>query len=346
MKSDPETRTTDPTSSGFSRLKVFLALSRTPHGILDIATPALGALLWLGGFPPAGVVALGLLTAFAGYTAVYALNDVVDYRVDREKVRQGFLRESGGDLDAVYVRHPLAQGLLRLEEALLWTGGWALTALIGAYLLNPVWAVIFLAGGLLEAIYCLLLRVSYLRTLVSGGVKTLGAIAAVFAVDPIPSAGFLAVLFLWIFFWEIGGQNIPNDWTDLREDLRLRAQTVPVRFGLVGSIRLIVASLVLAMGMSLVLFWMTPNTLGAQYLAGSLLAGAFLLLLPAQPVYVIRLLPHILIRHHSSIRLHTYIISSLYLLPCKHFLQPLRIRPVPRYLLLYRLSLPIPFLIP
>ena len=267
--------------TGMSRFKLFLALSRTPHGILDMATPALAAVLWLGGFPPAGVVALGLLTAFAGYTAVYALNDLVDFRVDREEARQVTLQESGGDLDAIFVRHPLAHDLLSLQEAALWTGGWALTALIGAYLLNPMCAMIFLAGGLLEAIYCLLLRVTYLRTLVSGTVKTLGAIAAVFAVDPVPSLGFLAVLFLWIFFWEIGGQNIPNDWADLQEDLRLRAKTIPVEFGLGGSIRLIAASLLLAVAMSIVLFWMTPHRLGYPYLAGSLLAGYFLLLLPA-----------------------------------------------------------------
>jgi 4-hydroxybenzoate polyprenyltransferase len=276
---------TRPALTGISRLKLFLALSRTPHGILDMATPALAALLWLGGFPSAGVIALGLLTAFAGYTAVYALNDLVDYRVDKEEARQVTLQESGGDLDAVFVRHPLAHDLLSMEEALLWTGGWALTALIGAYLLNPMCAMIFLAGGLLEAIYCLLLRVTYLRTLVSGVVKTLGAVAAVFAVDPVPSLGFVAVLFLWIFFWEIGGQNIPNDWADMQEDLRLRAKTIPVEFGLRGSILLIVASLLLAVAMSLVLFWMTPNGLGYQYLAGSLLAGLFLLLLPAYKLY-------------------------------------------------------------
>jgi 4-hydroxybenzoate polyprenyltransferase len=276
---------TGPRLGVISRLKLFLALSRTPHGVLDMATPALAALLWLGGFPSAGVVALGLLTAFAGYTAVYALNDVVDYRVDKEEARQVTLQESGGDLDAIFVRHPIAHGLLSLQEAILWTAGWALTALIGAYLLNPFCAMIFLAGGLLEAIYCLLLRVTYLRTLVSGVVKTLGAVAAVFAVDPIPSLGFVAVLFLWIFFWEIGGQNIPNDLTDLQEDLRLRAKTVPVEFGLANSIRFVGASLLLAVGLSMVLYWMTPYELGPQYLAGSLLAGLFLLLLPAYKLY-------------------------------------------------------------
>jgi 4-hydroxybenzoate polyprenyltransferase len=64
--------------SGFARLKLFLALSRTPHGLLDLATPLLAALLWLGHLPPGDVTALGILGAFAGYTAVYALNDIVD----------------------------------------------------------------------------------------------------------------------------------------------------------------------------------------------------------------------------------------------------------------------------
>jgi 4-hydroxybenzoate polyprenyltransferase len=63
-----------------SNLKLFLALSRTTHGVLDLAAPALSALLWLGQFPSPWIVAIGLLTAFSGYTAVYALNDLVDYR--------------------------------------------------------------------------------------------------------------------------------------------------------------------------------------------------------------------------------------------------------------------------
>ena len=61
-----------------------------------------------------------------------------------------------------------------------------------------------------------------LRAVVSGMVKTMGPIAAVFAVDPQPSFAFLTVLFLWLFFWEIGGQNIPNDVSDLDEDISLK----------------------------------------------------------------------------------------------------------------------------
>ena len=86
-----------------SGLKLFFALSRTPHGLIDIANPALGALLCLGTFPPVQTVILGLITVFSGYTAVYALNDVVDYRTDREKVRLGGYGDSDDFIDGVEI---------------------------------------------------------------------------------------------------------------------------------------------------------------------------------------------------------------------------------------------------
>ena len=70
-----------------ARLKHFLALSRTPHGMLDMATPGLAALLYLTRFPSPAIVVIGLMTAFAGYTAIYAFNDIVDYRSDLKKCR-------------------------------------------------------------------------------------------------------------------------------------------------------------------------------------------------------------------------------------------------------------------
>ncbi len=268
--------------SGFSRIKLFLALSRTPHALLDLATPALAAMLWLGAIPSPPIVALGFLTAFAGYTAVYALNDVVDYRVDREKIQNCGLPCSGHDLDAVYVRHPLAQGLLSLKEAILWVSAWGGIALVGALILNPVCALVFLAGCAAETVYCLMLRVSHLRILVSGLVKTAGGIAAVFAVEPDPTFGFLLVLFLWLLSWEIGGQNVPNDLADLDQDRDLQARTVPVHFGAPDAVRIVRFSLAAAIGFSLLLFWATPARLGGLYLPGALAVGVVLLLLPAR----------------------------------------------------------------
>jgi len=270
---------------GLARLKLFWALSRTPHGLLDMATPGLSAMLWLGLLPPAEVVGLGLITAFSGYTAVYALNDVVDCRVDRKKIQGSGLRNSDHDLDAVYVRHPMAQGMLGYREGILWMAGWALLALVGSYLLNPVCTLIFLTACLLETVYCLLLKVSYLRGLISGVVKNSGGIAAVYAVDPNPAPLFLAVLFLWLFLWEIGGQNIPNDWADLEEDRRLRARTIPVRFGPEGSATIIYSSLAVASALSLVMFWVSPAKLGLPYLAGALFSGFYFLVLPAHRLF-------------------------------------------------------------
>jgi 4-hydroxybenzoate polyprenyltransferase len=263
-----------------TKLKYFLALSRTPHGILDLATPALAALLWQGSIPPPRVILLGLVTAFAGYTAVYALNDLVDYRHDRKKMERGGFGQAGTDLDALMVRHPLAQGLLAINEAVLWTTAWAIIALLGAYLLNPFCIFVFLGAALLETLYCLLWNTSPLRTLVSGAVKTAGPMAAAFAVDPHPSPVFLLILFLWLFFWEIGGQNVPNDWADLEQDRFFKAKTIPIQLGTEWARTIIILSLVLAVVLNGILMGLTR--LGGETLpmAASLGVGVYLLLIP------------------------------------------------------------------
>jgi 4-hydroxybenzoate polyprenyltransferase len=268
-------------SSGLSRLKLFWALSRTPHGLLDMCTPAFGALLWLGHFPSIHVIAIGLITAFAGYTAVYALNDVIDYKVDKEKAAAGGFSELESDLDSVLVRHPMAQGLLSLKEGIFWVLAWALVALIGAYLLNPVCVLIFLGGCILETVYCFLWRISPFRTFVSGAVKTSGAIAAVFAVDSSPSPMYLSFLFLMLFFWEIGGQNIPNDWGDIEEDRRMNAQTIPVCWGLRRSNVIILLTIILTLGMNAVIFYFTRTRFEFGFVVLALIVGCYLLLFPA-----------------------------------------------------------------
>ena len=267
--------------TGLSRLKLFLALSRTPHVLLDIATPAFAALLWLGDFPPLKVILIGIVTAFAGYTAVYALNDLIDSRVDREKIQQADPGEPGDYLDAPSIRHPIAQGALSFKKGLLWVLAWAALAGIGAFLLNPVCVVIFAVACAMEILYCLLLRVTHLRSLVSGVVKSSGGIAAVFAVEPHPSLFFLMFLFLWLFFWEIGGQNVPNDWTEMKVDRRIGAKTLPVRFGPEGTSILIIGSLFMTVILAILLFWLTSGHLELPFVLASLVVGVYLLIVPA-----------------------------------------------------------------
>jgi 4-hydroxybenzoate polyprenyltransferase len=243
--------------------------------------PAFAALLWLGRFPPCEVLLVGLLTTFAGYTAVYALNDVVDYRVDREKAAAGGLAAAGSDIDGVIVRHPMAHGLISFTEGCLWALFWSVVALIGAFILNPVCVFIFVGGCVCETVYCRLWRVSPYRTLVSGAVKTSGAMAAVFAVDPAPAPGFLSALFLALFFWEIGGQNVPNDMTDIEEDRQMMARTIPVCFGVDRSIAIAVASLSAAVLINPVVFQLAALPRKGFFSLLALAVGCYLLLWPA-----------------------------------------------------------------
>ncbi len=261
-------------------LKYFFALSRTPHGILDLATPAIAALLWQGSFPSLRVVLIGLLTAFAGYTAVYAVNDLMDYHPDKKKLEKGILDDGRGDLDALVVRHPLARGFLTYKEGLFWAMAWSLPALIGAYLLNPFCLLFFLIGCILEMSYCLLWNTSPFRSLISGTVKTVGGLAAVFAVDPHPSPVFLILLFLWVFFWEIGGQHLPNDWVDMEEDRLVQAKTIPVVLGTTWANIIIFPSLLLVVGLNGVLLELSPLRGPFITLIACLGLGIYLLLWP------------------------------------------------------------------
>jgi len=265
---------------GLARMKLFLALSRTPHGLLDLATPLLAAILWRGGLPPWTTIILGIVAAFAGYTAVYALNDIVDYRSDRAKLKRSNPDRQAGYLDAALVRHPLAQGLLSFPAAVGWAVIWAMISLTCAWLLNPVCAMLLVAGCILETFYCLLLRVSQLRVLVSGVVKTLGGLAAVFAVDPEPDQLFLLLLFGWLFFWEIGGQNVPADWHDLEEDTALDARTIPVRYGPRLASVIALGSLIVSLILSGIFLGQAPVAQPLIIQAATLVAGFFLLLLP------------------------------------------------------------------
>lgn len=257
----------------------FLALSRSTHGVLDIAMPGFAALLWLGAFPPLPVLGVALLTALAGYTAIYALNDLVGVKVDREKFA-GTGINTGYSVEASALRYPIAQGKLGFASALLWFAVWYLLALVGAWWLNPFLAVIVLAAPVLEILYCKLLKVGWWRVFVSGLVKALGPVAAVLVVVPAPDPGLLALMVAWLMCWEIGGQNIPADWNDVEEDRRVGAKTIPLVFGPRIAAAAVLVALLATTALSLLLPTMSPLPLGWPYLGATLAAGVFLLLLP------------------------------------------------------------------
>ncbi len=263
------------------RIRPFWALSRTPHLLLDMAAPILAALLALGGFPSPGILVLGAITAFAGYTAVYALNDVVDYHADVARRNIDKQHPAAPYLDDILTRHPMAAGTISMVQGVFWVVLWSAVALIGAYRLNPVCMWIFVGGVGLEIVYCRLWTVTPLRTLVNGVVKSCGPLAAVFAVLPAPPVTFLVILFFWVSAWEIGGQNIPADWTDIEEDRHFNARTIPVVLGPDRSATIAGLALAAAFLLSLGLCIASPLTVPPVFLLGLVGINIYFLLIPA-----------------------------------------------------------------
>ena len=262
-------------------VRKFFGLSRMTHSILDVAHPAVGALLVLGAFPSVGTVVIGLLAAFAGFTAVFALNDVMDRRVDCEKMAKFSGAKDCFDIDSVGYRHPIAQGALSFNAALGWVIAWGAASLVLAFLLRPLCAALLVGAMLLEVGYCRLLRVTHWKGILSGSMVAVGGLAGVYAVTVTPPLAFVAAFFVWAFAWEVGCRNIPNDWSDIEEDADLGVRTVPVRYGRRAASWISFALLCLTVAASLLFPLVAPTRHGLIYLAGALAAGAFLLIIPA-----------------------------------------------------------------
>ncbi|TAN14042.1 MAG: ubiquinone biosynthesis protein UbiA [Burkholderiaceae bacterium] len=282
-------------------MKRFLALSRSTHGVLDIAMPGFVALLWLGRFPAWPVLAVCLAAAVAGYTAIYALNDIVGFKDDREKVAGGV--KPGYAVEASALRYPIAQNLVSMKGALAWFTLWFALAVGCIWWLNPRILVILIVAAALEVVYVKLFKVTWWRTLVSGLVKSAGPVAAVFAVIEHPSWSWLALMVAWLVAWEIGGQNILADWNDIEEDRRVGARTIPLALGLPVAGWLVLALLVVTTLLSLTLPLMSPLVLDWRYLLCAAVAGGVLLIAPA--VRLVRTLDG---RHAAGL----FDLSSLY----------------------------------
>jgi len=205
----------------------------------------------------------------------------VDYRSDKRQFEGSGRDTRSSYLDAAFIRHPLAQGYLTLPGAIVWFVAFATVALIGAWLLGPVCAALLVLGCLLETAYCLLLTVSHLRALLNGLVKTLGPLAAAFAVNPEPGTWFLIGLFVWVFTWEIGGQNIPADWHDAARDRLTGARTVPVVLGPAKAGLLAVWSLAASLVVSGPLLAWSPLAVTPLLSLIAMVLGAGLMLPPA-----------------------------------------------------------------
>jgi 4-hydroxybenzoate polyprenyltransferase len=162
----------------------------------------------------------------------------------------------------------------------VWTTLWGLIALVGASLLNPVCAAIFIVAAVLEMIYCKFYGFSQWKIIVAATVKNLGSLAAIYAVNPDPPLQFMVIIFIWIALWEVGGQNIPNDLVDMGEDRRLGGKTIPVVYGPNLSILVILITLIASFILGLGLIFFSPLAAKGVYLVGAIISGVLFLLLP------------------------------------------------------------------
>jgi 4-hydroxybenzoate polyprenyltransferase len=227
-------------------------LSRGRQALLSVAQPALGALLATGHLPSTRVVVLGLVAASAGFLAVFSLNDVLDVRVDSAALAAGKGEFNGYDIDAAFLRHPLARGDLSRSFSVAWVAGLGMVSAVFAYLLAPVCLALFAAAVALEVLYCSLRSVTWLKAVISGLMVGVGGLAGWAAVAPLSAAAI--PFFAFLAFWEIGGRNLPNDLADLIPDTAVGLTTVATIFGAGISARATA--------------WMTAATLVALLLLG------------------------------------------------------------------------------
>lgn len=210
-------------------LELIFDLSRGKQALLSVSQPALGAILALGALPNPNILLLGIVAAAAGYFSVFSLNDVLDYKIDREALTVGKMNSIGHDIDVTFLRHPLARGDISFRIALIWVTSLAIISAFLAYLLNPICFALFLGCVALEIIYCSMRSISWMKTAVSGIMVGLGGLAGWAAVAPLSQASMYYFLFLAL--WEIAGRNLPNDLADIDSDRVVGIRTVATVFG-------------------------------------------------------------------------------------------------------------------
>ncbi|WP_228080603.1 UbiA family prenyltransferase [Streptomyces profundus] len=258
-------------------VRALYGFSRGTQATLSVAQPLLGLLL-AGGLPP-GRLLLCALASFAAFFAVFAVNDLIDARIDQQ--RFAHLRDYDGfDIDSAGVRHPLAQGRLSLAMAASWVASLGAAALVLAALISWVCVVLFVAAALLEALYCKLARVTPYKALLTGVMVALGGCVGWFAVTNAIDQPVLWLFAIWLAAWEIGGRNIVNDLADVEEDIHLGVRTIPVVYGQRVSVVLAFGALLVAFLASVGMMVCAFPAFGLLGVAGTVLAGGYALVTP------------------------------------------------------------------
>lgn len=127
----------------------------------------------------------------------------------------------------------------------------------------------------MRAIYYRLATISELKVIIAGLLVSVGAMIGWFAAGGGLSLT-LPVVAVVFFVWEIGGRNIPNDFSDMQQDKRLGIKTVPLVHGAVTASMLIFIFAFMTVAANALL-----ATTSLIYAASTSLIGIALLIFPA-----------------------------------------------------------------
>ena len=263
--------------NGAGTAMALFASSRPLQAALSIAQPLFAAFLAVGGIPELRLLALLIIGSVAGMFSVFAMNDLLDSPLDKKSMR--LQKKNGWDIDSVVKQHPLGRGEVSHCQQIAWIAFTGLVAAAILYMLSPLALAFYFLAILLEAVYCRLAQVSALKALAAGLLVADGAAIGWFAAGGGWNLSMLSPLCLLFFAWEIGGRNIPNDFSDVLQDRKLGVKTAPAVYGAGFASRLILLFALLAVAGNIVLG--ASASLGIPYLFISTAIGAMLLVLPA-----------------------------------------------------------------
>lgn len=255
--------------------RALLGFSRVIIATFALPQAGLGAVLALQKLPPLRITLIGAIAVLSASYALTATNDMLDVKIDKKRF-ENLRHFKGFDVGSLFIRHPLAQGVISYKIGISWIASLSVISMVFTFFLKPWLIGLFLIMVVLVSLYSFLNTITTWKIFIIAVFVALGAVAGWLAVaNPKP---LLYIFALWMFCWEMGGRNIPNDFADVDEDKNLGLKTIPTVFG--AKVASIVAFVFLILTCLMAIAIAVFSKLGLFFLVSSMILGAILLLWP------------------------------------------------------------------
>ncbi len=231
-------------------IRIFLEMIKFEHTIFALPFAYLGAFIAANGSPSLAQLFWITIAMVSARTAAMALNRLIDRHIDKENPRTA--------------NRALPQGLISANKVVIAIVLSFATLYLAASMLNPLCVKLMPIAVFFLVIYSYMKRISWLCHIVLGiaiGLAPLGSWVAV--TGSIGTTG--VILMLAVASW-IAGFDIIYALQDRDYDLKKGLHSIPVRFGIAGSLIIAKVFHVIA---SIMLIWVgISQGLGYVYYAG------------------------------------------------------------------------------